>query len=86
LAKRSPGTRTWWRSHYHRKCSCIGCSDQETDLLAIFEPTAGGRFALHIEVKHPADGFESNGRQAEAYAARAECWSTPGKTPDRVLP
>ncbi|WP_163365559.1 hypothetical protein, partial [Enterobacter asburiae] len=41
---------------------------------------------LHIEVKHPADGFESNGRQAEAYAARAECWSTPGKTPDRVLP
>ncbi|WP_204316559.1 hypothetical protein, partial [Klebsiella pneumoniae] len=54
LAKRSPGTRTWWRSHYHRKCSCIGCSDQETDLLAIFETTAGGRFALHIEVKHPA--------------------------------
>ena len=58
LAKRSSGTQTWWRSHYHTKCACLGCKGEvqtrETDLLAIFETTTGGRFALHFEVKHPA--------------------------------
>lgn len=84
LARRSPGTATWWRSHYAQGCQCAGCKGQETDLLAVFEGKSGGRFALHVEVKNPADGFREKENQAAAYRLRARCWVA--KSPARVLP
>ncbi|MGL5734444.1 MAG: hypothetical protein ACRCYS_06220 [Beijerinckiaceae bacterium] len=88
---RSKGAKTWWRSHYHEKCRCEGCSGKETDLLAIFECDDRFRFALHCEVKNPKDSFNNRSKrsgrsQAEAYPIRARCWATPGKNPDHVLP
>lgn len=80
--KRSPGTKTWWRSHFQEACRCTGCSGKETDLLAIFHTKAAGRFALHLEVKHPGDDFKDG--QAAAYPTRANCWIA--KTPEHVLP
>jgi hypothetical protein len=84
LARRRRGTKYWWRSHYTESCRCFGCSGQETDLLAIFETAKGLRFAIHIEVKHPKDGFTKGGNQAAAYPVRALCWVS--KTPPAVLP
>jgi hypothetical protein len=75
----------WWRSHFTEACRCQGCSGQETDLLAIFEAETGFRFAVHFEVKHPGDKFKEGGRQAASYPVRAQCWSSEGKTPAKVL-
>jgi hypothetical protein len=83
LAKRSAGTRYWWRSHFSEACRCCGCSGKETDLLAIFETVAELRFALHVEVKRPGDKFKAD--QAAAYPVRAMCWSTNGRTPSKIL-
>lgn len=74
LASRGKTSATWWRSHYTEKCRCRGCSGQETDLLAIFEVQKARRFALHVEVKQPADKFPTNRDQAGNYALRAACW------------
>lgn len=84
LAKRSPTAKNWWQSHYQEKsrCGCAGCCGRETDILAIFQNATGMRFALHIEVKHPGDGFKKKD-QAAAYPLRAQCWVK--KTPERVL-
>lgn len=84
LKRRSPSAGSWWRSHYTAACNCSGCGGQETDLLAIFEALSGARFALHVEVKHPGDGFKADGRQARAYGERARCWVM--KPPRAVLP
>lgn len=83
-AKRSPSADSWWRSHYTERCRCQGCSGQETDLLAIFEAKNGTRFALHVEVKQPADNFSTKRDQAANYALRAKCWAR--SAPDAVLP
>jgi hypothetical protein len=81
--RRSSVSQNWWRSHYTEACRCEGCSGKETDLLAIFETETGFRFALHIEVKHPGDGFK-DGVQSRGYPLRAKCWTeTP---PAKVLP
>jgi hypothetical protein len=92
LAKRSKGTKYWWRHHYHTKCPCFGCrgkeeskESRETDIFAVFEAAPEDCFALHIEVKYPGDKF-SKKEQAPAYRHRAKCWATPGKTPEKVLP
>jgi hypothetical protein len=85
-AQRSAGAKYWWRSHFTESCRCLGCSGQETDLLAIFETATGHRFALHVEVKHPGDRFKDAGNQAASYPIRARCWATNGKTPAKVLP
>jgi hypothetical protein len=53
-ARRSSAAKTWWRSHFTEKCRCPGCRGKETDLQAIFENADHLRFAIHMEVKHPA--------------------------------
>jgi hypothetical protein len=73
--RRSAISQNWWRSHFTESCRCAGCSGKETDLLAIFETATGFRFALHIEVKHPADKFKSDGIQSRGYPIRASCWA-----------
>jgi hypothetical protein len=79
-AARSKDAATWWRSHFSEKCRCQGCSGQETDILAIFEGPAALRFALHFEVKQPADNFPPTKDQAQNYLLRAQCWiATPPK-------
>lgn len=83
-AARASTARTWWRSHFTEACRCEGCSGQETDLLAIFENVPRGRFAVHFEVKHPADRFPPDKDQAANYALRATCWSR--NPPKAVLP
>jgi hypothetical protein len=83
-ARRSKKSATWWRSHFSEKCRCLGCSGQETDILAIFEVSTGNRFALHIEVKQPTDKFPNNKDQAENYLLRAKCWVA--SAPRAVLP
>lgn len=83
-ARRSKSATTWWRSHYHKKCRCQGCSEQETDILAIFEAASGIRFALHFEVKQPKDRFPTDKDQAANYALRAKCWVA--LPPRRVVP
>jgi hypothetical protein len=83
LAKRSKAAKSWWASHFTEACRCIGCRGQETDLLAIFETEEAFRFAVHIEVKHPADKFKAAGSQASSYPIRAACWVA--KPPSRVL-
>ena len=82
--RRGKGSATWWRSHYTEKCRCQGCNGQETDLLAIFEASAGLRFALHFEIKQPTDRFPANKDQAANYALRAACWAI--SPPKAVLP
>lgn len=82
LAARTPGTTSWWRSHYTEACRCPGCSGKETDLLAIFAIKNEYRFALHLEFKRPSDRFQLG--QAEAYPIRADCWVQ--KPPRSVLP
>jgi hypothetical protein len=83
LAIRTPGTEFWWNSHFNPTCQCFGCKGgKETDILAIFESATGGRFALHVEVKHSKDKFSDG--QAAAYPVRARCWVA--KTPGKVLP
>jgi hypothetical protein len=85
--ERGSSAEYWWQFHHHLKCDCRGCvGGKETDLLAIFEAATGRRFALHIEVKHPTDRFDTKKKrdQAAVYPDRAQCWVT--KTPDRVLP
>lgn len=81
-SRRSATSGSWWRSHFTEKCRCAGCSGQKTDLLAIFEPPGGPRFALHFEVKQPADGFPTHRDQAANYALRAACWVS--KAPNAV--
>jgi hypothetical protein len=83
-ARRSSSSATWWRSHYTERCRCQGCSGQETDILAIFEAATGVRFALHFEVKQPADKFPTDKDQAANYAIRANCWVA--SAPKAVLP
>ncbi|HYM72444.1 MAG TPA: hypothetical protein VET89_05645 [Stellaceae bacterium] len=83
-AKRTQPTTNWWRSHYTEKCRCQGCSGQETDILAIFETATGARFALHFEVKQPADRFPTDKDQAGNYALRAKCWAT--SAPKAIVP
>lgn len=73
-AKRAATAENWWRSHFTEFCRCQGCSGQETDILAIFETSIGTRFALHFEVKQPADKFPKAKDQAANYAIRAKCW------------
>src|SRR4051812_15413435 len=63
-AWRENATAEWWRFHFTEKCRCDGCSGKETDILTIFEDRSRLRFALHFEVKHPADKFKANGIQA----------------------
>jgi hypothetical protein len=82
-ARRSSGSANWWRSHYSEKCRCEGCRGQETDILAIFEAATGLRFALHFEVKQPADKFPRDKDQAANYAIRAKCWAK--SAPSTVL-
>jgi hypothetical protein len=83
-SQRSEDSATWWRSHFTEKCRCQGCSGQETDILAIFEAATGVRFALHFEVKQPADKFPTNRDQGANYALRAKCWAT--SAPKSVVP
>lgn len=83
-AQRSGSSATWWRSHFTERCRCPGCSGQETDILAIFEATAGMRFGVHFEVKHPADRFPTKKDQATNYALRAKCWAT--TAPKAIVP
>jgi hypothetical protein len=79
LEKRSRSARlkaNWAFSHYQERtrCACAGCCGQETDLLAVFENPASARFALHVEVKRPGDGFTGKReKQAAAYPVRAQC-------------
>src|SRR5437868_9995887 len=59
LAKRSSGTQTWWRSHYHTKCACLGCKGEvqtrETDppkpAIATRGKAAGSRANLSFVVQ-----------------------------------
>lgn len=83
-AKRNGVSKTWWRSHYTERCRCEGCSGQETDVLAVFETRNGDRFALHFEVKQPADKFPPRKDQAGNYALRAACWAN--NAPNAVVP
>lgn len=80
-ARRSK-TAIWWRTNF-RICDCQGCTGgRESDIFAVLEDDAGGRFALHIEIKNPNDSFHSG--QAERYPIRAACWVTkPSRT---ILP
>lgn len=86
------GGKYWWRHNYQENCRCCGCSGRETDVFAILEAAVipRQRFAFHVEVKYPGDGFYKKKKkgteigQAEAYPIRAECWVT--KTPKNVLP
>jgi hypothetical protein len=86
LAMRSKTATSWWASHFTEACRCEGCRGQETDIFAVFEAPGTGRFALHIEVKHPGDKFKKGGTQAASYPIRASCWATEGSTPTKVLP
>ncbi len=81
-AQRNGNAKTWWRSHFTEACRCSGCSGRETDLLAIFGTATALRFAIHVEVKHPADKF-NNETQAPAYPVRAQCWAA--SAPESVL-
>lgn len=82
-SQRSAAAESWWRSHYTEKCRCLGCSGQETDLLAVFD-SAGSRFALHVEIKRPGDRFPAHKDQAGNYRLRAACWAR--HAPAAVLP
>jgi hypothetical protein len=83
-ARRSGIAQTWWRSHFTEKCRCFGCSGKETDLLTIFENDRGTRFAVHFEVKQPADRFKDEDLQGARYPVRAACWAA--RPPRNVLP
>jgi hypothetical protein len=76
-ARRSSSSANWWRSHYTEKSG-------ETDILAIFEAPDGMRFALHFEVKQPADRFPTDKDQAANCADRADLWVK--SAPKAVLP
>ena len=86
--------RWYWFNHFCRDtCSCQveewkpeDGRRTETDILIILTAPAGSRFALHIEVKPPGEGFERKLWQAETYPRRAKCWATtPEKRPPTVL-
>jgi hypothetical protein len=76
-ARRSKSSTNWWRSHYTEKSG-------ETDILAIFEAPDGARFALHFEVKQPADRFPKDKDQAANCVTRADLWVK--SAPKAVLP
>lgn len=82
-AKRTPGSLDWWRSYWTTRCFCGGCGQRETDLLAVFETPRQFRFAVHVEVKSPADRLGKD--QVESYARRAECWAGRGRAPKTVV-
>src|SRR5215831_17530868 len=61
----------WWSEEL------CGTAPDAIDL----RPGALMRFALHFEVKQPADKFPTNKDQAANYALRAKCWaSSPPKS------
>lgn len=63
-------------------CACRIGTGIETDILLIFEFTAGSRLGLHIEVKPPGEAL-GNG-QAESYPRRAACWANAATRPKTV--
>jgi hypothetical protein len=75
----------WWRFHFSMICDCLGCSGgRETDIFTVFEGPTGLRFAMHFEVKQPADGFQPKRLQEQRYPIRANCWIQ--NAPPTVLP
>ena len=51
--------------------------DSETDVLAVFENSAGKRLGVHVENKIASGNFTPH--QPEMYAARAEHWTADSK-------
>jgi len=83
-AHRNSPNAEWWRFYFTESCRCAGCSGKETDLFTVFEARNGQRFAIHFEIKQPADRFKQDGIQSKGYALRAECWAK--NPPPKVLP